>query len=529
MSYQSMTFGQIMRGDRLVSSLYDMHFKQPKQRTKVCERLMAQGDIDMLHQAIDDNYLFEIYVADLPVVRPVGIKVRDEQGNFRYLLVHNLDFHLGHNHENVVQANITTEIDLMDITHYKPGFSVPFSYSVSWYESNIPFEQRLQMQLTGSLTATQSLDIHWLAIVNSFVLVLLIVSLLVLIILRVVRSDLSKVLHIPDEELAGSDEESGWKLLHADVFRAPPHRMWFCACIGAGTQLVLMVVGVVVVGCFGIYFERGAILTAAGACYVATSFISGYISAFLYRRLGGQKWAWNILITALAFVGPAFIIWCFLNTVAWVYKSTAAIPALTVVFLLATYLLITLPLTVFGGIVGRNHATKMAEKGSPWPCKTNKLAREIPQTHWYYSPWAQMFAAGFLPFSAIYIELHYIFSSVWGPKVYSLYGILLLSFIMLLLVAATISVLLTYFHLNAEDHRWWWRSLGSGGSVAFFFYLYCAYYFSTSTRMFGFLQVSFFFGYSLLLAWGMFLLVGCVTFFSTYTFVNYIYQRAKSE
>ena len=35
---------------------------------------------------------------------------------------------------------------------------------------------------------------------------------------------------------------------------------------------------------------------------------------------------------------------------------------------------------------------------------------------------AQVFMAGFLPFSAIYIELHYIFASVWGHKLYTLYG-----------------------------------------------------------------------------------------------------------
>ena len=39
----------------------------------------------------------------------------------------------------------------------------------------------------------------------------------------------------------------------------------------------------------------------------------------------------------------------------------------------------------------------------------------------------QVFMAGFLPFSAIYIELHYIFASVWGHKLYTLYGILFLA------------------------------------------------------------------------------------------------------
>ena len=42
--------------------------------------------------------------------------------------------------------------------------------------------------------------------------------------------------------------------------------------------------------------------------------------------------------------------------------------------------------------------------------------------------------AGFLPFSAIYIELHYIFASLWGHKIYTLFGILFLAFIMLIIV-----------------------------------------------------------------------------------------------
>merc|ERR1719476_840879 len=94
---------------------------------------------------------------------------------------------------------------------------------------------------------------------------------------------------------------------------------------------------------------------------------------------------------------------------------------------------------------------KSGQTDAIFPCKTNKLAREIPACRWYQSPMTQMFATGFLPFSAIYIELHYIFNSVWGPRIYSLYGILLLAFSMLLLVAATVTVLFPYFHLNAED------------------------------------------------------------------------------
>merc|ERR1712079_293343 len=144
---------------------------------------------------------------------------------------------------------------------------------------------------------------------------------------------------------------------------------------------------------------------------------------------------------------------------------------------------------VLGGLLGRR---SHGDAVNPFPCKTNRLARDIPSCVWYQGPLTQLVATGFLPFSAIYIELHYIFNSIWGPRIYSLYGILLLAFAMLLLVAAIITILFTYFHLNAEDHRWFWRSFGTGGSVAVFFYAYCIYFF-LQTGMTGLLQCSFFF------------------------------------
>ena len=72
---------------------------------------------------------------------------------------------------------------------------------------------------------------------------------------------------------------------------------------------------------------------------------------------------------------------------------------------------------------------------------------------------------GFLPFSAIYIELYYIFASVWGHKVYTIYSILFIVFIILLVVTAFITIALTYFQLAVEDHTWWWRSFLCGGST----------------------------------------------------------------
>ena len=60
---------------------------------------------------------------------------------------------------------------------------------------------------------------------------------------------------------------------------------------------------------------------------------------------------------------------------------------------------------------------------------------------------------------------YYIFASMWGHKVYTIYSILFIVFIILLIVTAFITVALTYFQLAVEDHRWWWRSFICGGST----------------------------------------------------------------
>ena len=122
------------------------------------------------------------------------------------------------------------------------------------------------------------------------------------------------------------------------------------------------------------------------------------------------------------------------------------------------WLVIGYPLTVIGGIFGKNTTNSFNA-----PCRTKNIAREIPPVSWYRSTFSHMMVGGFLPFSAISVELYYIFSTLWGRYPYTLYGILTIVFIILLSVTACISISLTYFQLAGEDYRWWWRSLITSG------------------------------------------------------------------
>ena len=137
--------------------------------------------------------------------------------------------------------------------------------------------------------------------------------------------------------------------------------------------------------------------------------------------------------------------------------------------------------------------------------------------------------AGFLPFSAIYIELHYIFASVWGHKIYTLFGILFLAFAMLVVVTSFITISLIYFQLAKEDHRWWWRAFTNGGSTGIFIYAYSFFYYYQKSSMDGILQGSFFFGYMAIVSFAASLMLGYIGWSSSCIFVKYIYSRVKCD
>lgn len=245
----------------------------------------------------------------------------------------------------------------------------------------------------------------------------------------------------------------------------------------------------------------------------------------LYRQLGGKNWTWNIVLAALIFPVPLLVIFAITNSIAITHGSTAAIPAGTICLILGLYLIVAFPLAVIGGITGRRTASDFDA-----PCRTKKVPREVPQDHpWYKNALIQAFMAGFLPFSAIYIELHYIFNSIWGHKIYTLFGILFLAFTMLFIVTAFITIALLYFQIASEDHRWWWRSFINGGSTGVFIYMYAFFYFFNRSNMTGILQGSYFFCYMFIVSYAFCIMLGAIGFYSSLFFIRHIYKVIKSD
>ena len=85
---------------------------------------------------------------------------------------------------------------------------------------------------------------------------------------------------------------------------------------------------------------------------------------------------------------------------------------------------------------------------------------------------------------------------------------MLLVFMILMIVTVCVTIVGTYFLLNAENYHWQWTSFFSAASTAFYVYFYSIYYYHMKTKMSGFFQTSFYFGYTLMLCLGLGILCG---------------------
>ena len=71
---------------------------------------------------------------------------------------------------------------------------------------------------------------------NSVVIIFFLSGVITMIMVRTLRRDIAKYNHDDDEDDEDVLEETGWKLVHGDVFRAPWNIGLLTALIGGGTR-----------------------------------------------------------------------------------------------------------------------------------------------------------------------------------------------------------------------------------------------------------------------------------------------------
>ncbi|KAG2668470.1 hypothetical protein I3760_15G162300 [Carya illinoinensis] len=182
----------------------------------------------------------------------------------------------------------------------------------------------------------------------------------------------------------------------------------------------------------------------------------------------------------------------------------------------------TNPSLLFGGYFGA--------KASPieFPVRTNQIPREIPAQK--YPSWLLVLGAGTLPFGTLFIELFFIMSSIWLGRVYYVFGFLFIVLMLLVVVCAEVSLVLTYMHLCVEDWKWWWKSFFASGSVAIYIFLYSVNYLVFDLKsLSGPVSATLYLGYSLFMVVAIMLATGTVGFLSSFWFVHYLFSSVKLD
>jgi transmembrane 9 superfamily protein 2/4 len=252
------------------------------------------------------------------------------------------------------------------LTKLPGGSTIIYTYDVSWEASEIKWASRWDLYL--KMTDT---NIHWFAITNSIIVTLLLTTVVAATFVRTLRGDLEKYNDMDKDEAL---EESGWKLVHGEVFRPPKNGAFLCVLVGTGCQIFAMATVMLGFACLGFLSpsNRGGLMTALLLLFVFFGMIAGYVSTRMYKMFGLTDWKRNTVTTALFFPGVTFSTFFVLNLFVWGQKSSGAVPFTTLLALLTLWLGISAPLVYLGSFFAfKKDAIKP-------PLRVNNIPRMLP-------------------------------------------------------------------------------------------------------------------------------------------------------
>lgn len=580
--------GELLMGDRIENSPYRFRMFTNETDIFMCRSdPLSAENFKLLKERIDEMYQVNLILDNLPAIRytkkdsfflrwtgyPVGIKFQDA-----YYLFNHLKFNvLVHKYEEANMARVmgtgeaaevipTIANGESDVPGYmvvgfevipcsvqhdaqlvknlkmyekypssikcdpttvampiKENEPIVFTYEVTFEESDIKWPSRWDayLKMEGS-------KVHWFSILNSLMVITFLAGIVLVIFLRTVRRDLTRYEELDKESQAQMNEElSGWKLVVGDVFRSPTNPALLCVMVGDGVQILGMAVVTVLFAALGFMSpaSRGALVTGMLFFYMFLGIAAGYVAVRLWRTIGyGDYKGWISVSWKVAgfFPGIAFSVLTVLNFLLWGSHSTGAIPISLYVILILLWFCISVPLTLIGGYFGAK------APHIEYPVRTNQIPREIPTQK--YPSWLLVLGAGALPFGTLFIELFFIMSSIWMGRVYYVFGFLLIVFVLLVVVCAEVSLVLTYMHLCVEDWRWWWKSFFASGSVAIYIFLYSVNYLVFDLKnLSGPVSATLYLGYSLLMVLAIMFATGTVGFLSSFWFVHYLFSSVKLD
>lgn len=464
-------------------------------------RAVTMGFIDVYNHVHFIVSYYPITSTDPPAVRIVQFEVQPRSV-----------YHTGE-----LKGDSTCTLPAMPKPQITPMESIRFSYSVEWVVSTTPWKTRWDNYVDPDSRESKA---HWYSIVNVFSLVLLQSVLLWYILVWSVRRDISSY---NEEDLLGDREDSGWKLMHGDVFRPPRGAVLLSVLVGNGMQIMCMVIASLLFAVAGMlsHDSRGMLASLLLMLFVFFSGVNGLVTASLIKFLRRRSWQ-AIFLTSIALPGFLFVVYLTLNFIHLGSHAASTLPFISLLYLLALWLCVSVPLCFGGAVAG--FSTNISV-----PAKTNAIPRTIPPQPWYMKGMLSYVTPGIVPLAASYVELQSIFGSVWLGVTYRMFSFLLAAFVLVLVIVMQVSIFFTYNQLSLLNYHWWWRSFFVSASYGVWLMLYCVVYYWFISVVKGFLGMVLFFGYMGLACVTVALMFGAVGFLASLVFVRILFVSVKAD
>jgi transmembrane 9 superfamily protein 2/4 len=575
--------GEILRGDRIENSLYELKMGKEESCKVLCRKSYSMEEIEQFADKVKDDYRVHWIIDNLPAATRymTGFSSDGSTPIYAYERGFSLGFiggspivfnrlakdgvpyinnHLRlvlkyHKHEDPSTPGpdgsriVGFEVEPFSVDHeYKEPWNaaspvlttcspihpvtsvgnlqpqaldkaaeIVWTYDVKWEWSEVRWASRWDLYMKMSDD-----QVHWFSIVNSLLVVFFLSGMVAMIMVRALNKDILTYNDLDQEE---AREETGWKLVHGDVFRPPRFSNLLSVMVGSGCQIGACASVIIFFAVLGFLSpaNRGGLMTAMLFVLAFLGCISGFCSAWNYKSLGGDMWKQNTILVCCFFPGLTFGPFFFLNFFVWHEGSTVAVPFLQLFELILLWGVVYCPLVMLGAFMGYKR------EPLSFPVRTQPIPRLIPPQPWHLNPILSMILGGIVPFGAVFIELFFILTSVWLHKFYYVFGFLLLVFIILILTCAEMSIVMCYFHLCSEDYHWWWRSFMIAGSAAFWMFLYASYYFYVELTIEKFTPTLLYFGYNFITCFTFFIFSGTIGYAACLAFTRIIYAAIKVD
>ena len=255
-----------MFGDRIFNSPFNLQMLRNETCVALCKSTLNAEQAEFVNQRVIENYAINWLIDGLPAAR---LKYDERTGTEFYskgFELGNVDESSGvvhyNNHYDIVIEFHTVTADqyrvvgvIVQPTSQRSKLNedgsgdcsdssavsldptksneIVYTYSIRWQYSSTAWATRWDKYLH-----VFDPRIHWFSLINSTVIVVFLSGMVGVILMRALHKDLARYNQVDMTE--DVQEDSGWKLVHGDVFRPPRRMLLLSVMLGSGTQLFVM-------------------------------------------------------------------------------------------------------------------------------------------------------------------------------------------------------------------------------------------------------------------------------------------------